>query len=155
MKYSDLMKIVEEAKAGLELEFESVFHDVDPLDSLRLKLNNSRQEPRLGFLKRANRSSSPFNSFNIGKKTVVLENPMLESERETIKSALLGKRDEPQCRSMGNIVDTDREFSLKDSQKEASEISPLKLAKKGKIYINRRNLFYDNDGIYCLIAVIH
>jgi hypothetical protein len=150
-----MIKIVADAKDRLEVEGETAFYDASTLDTLRMKLNKKQkiEDPKFDFLKK-HRASSPCNSFNIGKRSIALENDMLESERETIKSAFFRRKEELQSRS---LVEMEKE-DMKESEgggsktnlfflKEAiTDVSPLKLTKKGKIYINRRNLFFDKDG---------
>ena len=157
MWYSNLIQIVEDAKNKIEVEGEAPFYDSNPLDSLRMKLNNKIESPKRKFLKSYRRASSPYNSFNIGKKSFAFENELLESERDTIKSAFYKKKEEIQSRSLSNIVDIEKDINSSKELKESepntiqkdiiTEISPLKFNKKGKIYINRRNLFFDKDGI--------
>ena len=151
-----MIQIVEEAKNKLEIEGEVPFYDSNPLDSLRMKLNNKLDSPKRKFLTNYRRSSSPYNSFNVVKKSYAFEAEMLESERETLKSALFRKKDEIQSRSLSNIIDIEKDHLSSKDFKESEpntvqkdllhEFSPLKLNKKGKIYINRRNLFFDKDG---------
>jgi len=80
-----MIKIVADAKDRLEVEGETAFYDASTLDTLRMKLNKKQkiEDPKFDFLKK-HRASSPCNSFNIGKRSIALENDMLESEREKI-----------------------------------------------------------------------
>lgn len=164
-----MLKTVEDTKSSLESEEENFIYDLSPINALRIKMN--KPIPMSHLKKQVFSISSPNLNTAIPKKTsLVLENSFLESEKETIKSALLKNKEEMDnmVKSLSNFtnpIETGEKeaFSLKDMKdsegnesrtnfftKEFADLSPLKLTNKGKIYINRRNIYFDKDGIYIL-----
>lgn len=161
-----MLKTIDEAKSTLENEDETFVFDIGHLNSLRLKLN--KEIPMNHLKKQALSISSPALNNALPKKySVMFENSFLESEKETIKSAFIKSKEEfdnINVRSSSfitNPLDKSKENSLKDFKeveeneshinfpKEIlNEISPVKTSKKGKIYINRRNIYFDKDGRY-------
>lgn len=160
-----MLKTIDEAKSTLENEDENFVFDIGHLNSLRLKLN--KEIPMSSLKKQAFSISSPAlnNALPNKKYSVMFENSFLESEKETIKSAFIKSREEfdtINVRSSSfitNPLEKSKENSLRDFKegeeneshinfpKEIlNEISPLKTSKKGKIYINRRNIYFDKDG---------
>jgi len=149
--YSKMIKSVEEGKEKLEnAEENSIIFDLTPLESLRRKLN---KEDNFNFFNK--KIDSSLRNITIPKKGSFLENSHLQSEKETIKSAVLKRKEEinNMVKSMGNLIEftENEDFLLKESERGSyrnfeKEISPLKLIKREKVYINRRNIYYDKDG---------
>ena len=169
-----MIKNVEDAKERLEIEEENINYDTNPFESLRRKLNKENTTNNINYQKKFSH-----NSFNVGKKkSFILENSFLESERDTIKSVLIKDHEEMihnnMFQSLGNLHNAGIEKNEKDelslreinndTELNASktnvftftETSPLKeFLKKGKIYINRRNIYFDKEGIYNIIYIIY
>lgn len=163
-----MLKTVEDTKNSLESEEENLIYDLSPINALRMKMN--KPIPMSQLKKQIFSISSPNLNTAIPKKTsLVLENSFLESEKETIKSALLKNKEEMDnmAKSLSNFtnpIETGEKeiFSVRDMKensegndsrtnfftKEFADLSPLKLSNKGKIYVNRRNIYFDKDGFF-------
>ena len=148
--YSKMIKSVEEGKEKLEhAEENSTIFDVTPFESLRRKL---RKEETFNFF---TKKSNSFINNIVPKKRSFIESSYLQSEKETIKSAVLKRKDEinSMVKSMGNLLEFKEsdDFLMKESEEGSyknlqKEFSPLKLIKREKVYINQRNIYYDKDG---------